>query len=1173
MSLPRLIVRVLLVLLLVCICWIAGSAWLNTKGGGNLAAAQQAMDSGDLPAAKIHLMNLLSADPENGQAHALMGEYLLAAAKQTPGEPTTYVTNSKAREELKAAARLREDDVELQKKLLEVLLDRGSLAGAAEVADTIAKIEPNYPDAVLSQAIAFSRQGNKTKAAEKLNSYFENPTSHVYRAHALAIDMNKGETNAEAREAAFSRSIADAEKLTGADITEMALEEQLLLSNLLQAAVAESSTPEQAHRRASAALQVSQIITDQTEQKSPKLAELIATVMTLVQKKYPQATLSADQVQQRRAIEGQAESLLSGYTEAGIDSPLVYRQAALAAIDKRAYEQAEEILEKGLKACENLPSSRSNEVEALHLLAARNMVLMRRYNAAAPHLQVLRESSESSFSGWGELLSGGVASAEGRHGTALRHYQRAQGKLGKTPFVEIALANTFLRLGAWTEALPRLQSLKKVLDSADPEQQAWAQLHGVYSQRVEWDEFRAYLAVDDWDKAKELLISFAGTQRGPEAETLAAAYLVRKDRADEAIERIASARKANPDSVGLASVEISLAYRQGEKDRAEQLIDALAADDALPSQLALAHWRLRQQRPEDALAVVEAAQQRWPESPAPQMLKARVYLAMDKPREALAIGQALQASPKTAGAGKAIELMQALRQQDFDEASSQLAAISSESPTVTPQMSLLSGSVAAAKGDLASAIEQVGNSLDVTNLKQQSHSTLLKAVLLLAAKEGPEAAEAALAPLLEKYPHNPFLHVTHADLLLKQRRNLEGLAALDRAEKELPASPTAPYLKAATWADLGDSDQALAEANRALSINERYTPARLLAARLQLAAGKPARALKHADKLLADNPRQWPVYFVKAEALQQMGRRGDAVGVLAGALKTEPRLLPAYRGLMSLLLADNRAAEALKVCQQARKAFPNQKTFTLDEIAIHCQTGNLDTAKQLAESLMPAANGDNEAPAADGQASSTGVALTVSQTFSNAGQFDLGLEWAERAIELAGPNEKPAAHLLMGEMLLLRGEAQDDQQMLAMARDQFALVLQSHPQNFVAGNNLAWLLATEFDQPAKAAEVADKVRNNGSAAELPLGFIDTLAVVYRAAGQDDKARDLLEQASEIYPEQPMLMFHLGLVYAGSDQQAAATNLLERALSMGSLSEEQTAEARRALDAMQAARQP
>jgi tetratricopeptide (TPR) repeat protein len=276
--------------------------------------------------------------------------------------------------------------------------------------------------------------------------------------------------------------------------------------------------------------------------------------------------------------------------------------------------------------------------------------------------------------------------------------------------------------------------------------------------------------------------------------------------------------------------------------------------------------------------------------------------------------------------------------------------------------------------------------------------------------------------------------------------------------------------------------------------------------------------------------------------------------ILQAAVKVEPKFLAAYRGMASLHLAASRTEEALETLRAARQAVPETFVPVTDEIAILCQQKKLGEAEALAEKEVV-------------EPQATGKCLAVSRTFAFSGHLENAQKWAQKGLELAKDDEKGAAYRQLGELALAEGQKSGNRQSLEAARDYFSKVLEGNPRDFIAGNNLAWLLATEFDQPQQALEVVKKVQGDATVEQMPVGFLDTLAVVYRRAGKLDEARDLLGQALKSYPDNPVLMYHLGMVLSDRGQKSAALNMLERAIDSGNLSDPQKNEATKTLQAL------
>jgi tetratricopeptide (TPR) repeat protein len=225
--------------------------------------------------------------------------------------------------------------------------------------------------------------------------------------------------------------------------------------------------------------------------------------------------------------------------------------------------------------------------------------------------------------------------------------------------------------------------------------------------------------------------------------------------------------------------------------------------------------------------------------------------------------------------------------------------------------------------------------------------------------------------------------------------------------------------------------------------------------------------------------------------------------------------------------------------------------LVLDEIDILAQKKKVAEAERLAEQAV-------------GEPPDVAKSLAVANTMAGVGEKAIARKWATSTMELADESQRPAIHLLLGELALLEAQESGDRPLFEQARDHFAEVVQVQPNHFVAGNNLAWILATEFGQPEEALAVVKLVRGDAPVQRLPVGFIDTLAVVYRGAGELDAAKEMLEESVALYPQSGPLTFHLGMVLADHGQATAAVSNLERALQLGGLKDEQTSAARDAI---------
>ena len=108
----------------------------------------------------------------------------------------------------------------------------------------------------------------------------------------------------------------------------------------------------------------------------------------------------------------------------------------------------------------------------------------------------------------------------------------------------------------------------------------------------------------------------------------------------------------------------------------------------------------------------------------------------------------------------------------------------------------------------------------------------------------------------------------------------------------------------------------------------------------------------------------------------------------------------------------------------------------------------------------------------------------------------------------------------------------------ALAEQQFRQVLDVDPNNIVALNNLAWLLAERDPQQANQfAQRALKISPNFPSVQ------DTTGWVAWQLKQAPAAMALLERAHKSSPDDPEVGYHLSVVLAASNRQAEAKDIL------------------------------
>jgi len=128
--------------------------------------------------------------------------------------------------------------------------------------------------------------------------------------------------------------------------------------------------------------------------------------------------------------------------------------------------------------------------------------------------------------------------------------------------------------------------------------------------------------------------------------------------------------------------------------------------------------------------------------------------------------------------------------------------------------------------------------------------------------------------------------------------------------------------------------------------------------------------------------------------------------------------------------------------------------------------------------------------------------------------------------------DDPRIHLLHG-MLLVSAGLQEE------AAHAYRRVIELNPRDWIAANNLAWILEErgEFDEALAAASHA-----YSHAAENPQ-VIDTMGFMALRTGQAKRAVELLEKANELAPDYLEMQFHLAEAYGAVGRSGEGRRLL------------------------------
>jgi tetratricopeptide (TPR) repeat protein len=211
----------------------------------------------------------------------------------------------------------------------------------------------------------------------------------------------------------------------------------------------------------------------------------------------------------------------------------------------------------------------------------------------------------------------------------------------------------------------------------------------------------------------------------------------------------------------------------------------------------------------------------------------------------------------------------------------------------------------------------------------------------------------------------------------------------------------------------GKVDQAIAQYQKAVETEPRFTVARLMLANALLQRGKVDEAISQDELAVQTNPEYAEAQYSLGGALLQKGRVDDAISHYQQALQLNPDFAAAHSELAGTLLQKGRAAEAISHFQKALQLTPSNPSLQnnlawLLATSPEASLRDGDKAVALARQASTLTGGQNPV-----------VLHTLAAAFAEAGRFSEAVETAQRALSLAGTQSNTRlAAMLQSELKL-----------------------------------------------------------------------------------------------------------------------------------------------------------
>jgi predicted Zn-dependent protease len=601
-----------------------------------------------------------------------------------------------------------------------------------------------------------------------------------------------------------------------------------------------------------------------------------------------------------------------------------------------------------------------------------------------------------------------------------------------------------------------------------------------------------------------------------------------------------------------------------------------------------AEWLINSGRPAQAVSYLESPANFAAADQRVNGLKAVAYTRLGDKAKALEAVQLLPRDPATEAmkirlAGTSTDEMQKQVREEMTryEANGTLACFNAN-------LSYL-------KKDYVEAARGYLKALEFTKVKGPARQGVLNALTALA-RENPEKALELSNQMLQHYPGEPELLMAYAYACLQLDRLGDPKAKLDRPRDMSSALDqmeqafiinrqdelAGPLAKAQFWMWAGRPDVARAEVKRALTVDAKNEKALLLGARLAAESTDPVDlgiGLEYVKWLKEKENAPAETFLLEGQLLERDGKPAEAIKAFELLVDRFPTNPAGYVALVAALEKQKEADKAAQWVQRWRTRLPNDPEAVRAQIRQLSNAGKVGDAKKTADvfiaeqvklltekaaTIKPAQAADAAEVAKMRQAAVdtrlAEIELTLAAGFLEAKVWPE----AERLIKsvLTKQPESEEANLRLGDLYLakLRAEPKspDRAAWIQQAHRAYETVYANHKGHAWAGNNLAWLLAHEENNPEGALRYLQEIRSSrhGSqlrgADRLPVEVLDTLGLVYKNLGkpeQQAEMRELFETARVRYPNDPRMYLHLGNAYAGLKDPSKARTMFATAITL------------------------
>jgi putative PEP-CTERM system TPR-repeat lipoprotein len=400
------------------------------------------------------------------------------------------------------------------------------------------------------------------------------------------------------------------------------------------------------------------------------------------------------------------------------------------------------------------------------------------------------------------------------------------------------------------------------------------------------------------------------------------------------------------------------------------------------------------------------------------------------------------------------------------------------------------------------------------------------------------------------------LYNSIASVLFSQNKNDEGLTSIQKAKTVDPAFPASYQNLAVYFAATGKYDRAIEEYAALLRYDPKNVRALLGLAALYEIKGNDREALAYYQK--ATDTKQAGAFLAKANYFLKKRETDKAIKVLDDAIKVDSRNVTALETKGRLLIGEKKYKEAIRTFNDLEAINPDAGSA----LKIGAFVAMKDTAKAVeqarkiiekhpdsAQGYMALASiyeGQRDRARAIGEVKN-GLrvdANNVQAILYLGSLYEAGRDYNQAmTLYVEASRKRPD----FAPALFAQGALLDSTGKKKEAVAVYRKVLTKSESYVPALNNLAYLCASGYgskEEALRLAIAANKLQHGNP------GAMDTLGFALLRNNRSVEAKKVLENAVNLLPNNPTVLYHLALAYKASGDRQNAVKTLQKALSLG-----------------------